>query len=107
MKVNDYQEKAMYYLNDKIKQEDLLLNSAMGLCGEAGEVIDLIKKEKFHGHELDKNELIKELGDVAWYLAQAATALDIDLEDILQVNLNKLALRYPNGFSEKNSRNRE
>lgn len=106
MKVNDYQEKAMCYLNDKTKQEDLLLNSAMGLCGEAGEVIDLIKKEKFHGHELDKNELIKELGDVAWYLAQAATALDIYLEDILQVNLNKLALRYPNGFSEKNSKNR-
>lgn len=106
MKVNDYQEKAMYYLNNKTKKEDLLLNSAMGLCGEAGEVIDLIKKFKFHGHDLDREELIKELGDVAWYLAQAATALDINLEDILQANLNKLALRYPNGFSEKNSKNR-
>ena len=106
MEVNDYQEKAMYYLNSKTKKEDLLLNSAMGLCGEAGEVIDLIKKAKFHGHDLDKDDLIKELGDVGWYLAQAATALDIDLEDILQANLNKLALRYPEGFSEKNSKNR-
>ena len=106
MEVNDYQEKAMYYLNSKTKKEDLLLNSAMGLCGEAGEVIDLIKKAKFHGHDLDKDDLIKELGDVGWYLAQAATALDIDLEDILQAKLNKLALRYPEGFSEKNSKNR-
>lgn len=106
MEINDYQKKAMFYLNNKTKQEDLLLNSAMGLCGEAGEVIDLVKKVKFHGHDLDRNELIKELGDVAWYLAQGATALDIDLEEIFQTNLNKLALRYPKGFSEKNSKNR-
>lgn len=54
------------------------------------------------GHELDKEHLAKELGDVAWYLAEAATALDISLEDILQANIDKLKMRYPDGFETKN-----
>ena len=58
------------------------------------------------GHELDKEHLAKELGDIAWYLAEAATALDMDLEDILQANLDKLRNRYPEGFSCEKSRNR-
>ena len=50
------------------------------------------------GHDLDKNHLIKELGDIAWYLAEAATALDLNLEDILEANIEKLKKRYPEGF---------
>ena len=50
------------------------------------------------GHELDKERLKKELGDIAWYLAEAATALDVPLEDILQANIDKLKKRYPDGF---------
>ena len=79
----------------------------MGLNGEAGEAIDIVKKHLFHGHELNKEELIKELGDVAWYLAEAAYALDIDLETILKLNIEKLKKRYPEGFSTKDSINRK
>ena len=53
------------------------------------------------GHELDKEHLAKELGDVAWYLAEAATALDISLEDIFKANIDKLKMRYPDGFETK------
>ena len=60
-----------------------------------------------HGHDLDKDHLAKELGDIAWYLAEAATALDMDLEDILQANIEKLKKRYPEGFSSSASVNRE
>ena len=65
---------------------------------ESGEVIDIVKKWLMQGHDLDKEHLIKELGDIAWYLAEAATALDVPLETVFQGNLDKLRRRFPNGF---------
>ncbi len=103
MNVNEYQELAMRTVNPELNKRDVLINSAMGLCGESGEVIDIIKKWFAHGHELDREKLIKELGDVAWYLAEAATALDVSLEEILQGNIDKLKKRYPDGFDTQRS----
>lgn len=98
MRVNEYQEAAMATLNPALDKKDVLVNSVMGLCGESGEAIDIVKKWLMQGHELDKDHLIKELGDVAWYLAEAATALDVPLETVLQGNLDKLRQRFPNDF---------
>ncbi len=100
MKVNDYQQLANRTINPKLTKDQILINSVMGLCGESGEAIDIVKKWYAHGKELDKEALIKELGDVAWYLAEAALALEISLEAILQINIEKLKKRYPNGFEE-------
>ena len=86
MTINEYQQLAMKTLNPELSQKDVLINGVMGLCGEAGEAIDLVKKHLAQGHELDKEHLAKELGDIAWYLAEAATALDMSLEDIF-INL--------------------
>lgn len=66
-----------------------------------------MKKHLFQGHELDRARLMKELGDVAWYLAEAAEALEVPLEEILQGNLDKLRRRYPEGFEAERSRQRE
>ena len=107
MNVNEYQKEAMTLLNPAIPQKDVLLNALMGLCGESGEAIDLMKKHLFQGHELDREKMVKELGDVAWYLAEAATGLGVDLSDVLQRNLDKLHARYPKGFNTLNSQNRE
>ena len=107
MQINEYQKLAMVTVNKELTKKEMLVNSVMGLNGEAGEVIDIVKKYLFHGHELKKEELIKELGDVAWYLAEAATALDIDLETILVLNIEKLKKRYPEGFSVESSVNRK
>ena len=107
MKVNEYQALAMTTLNPDLSKRDILINSVMGLCGESGEAIDIVKKWMAQGHDLDKDHLAKELGDIAWYLAEAATALDMDLEDILQANIEKLKKRYPEGFSSSASVNRE
>ena len=104
MTANEYQGKAMATLNPALSRKDVLINSVMGLCGESGEAIDLVKKWLAQEHELDRAHLAKELGDVAWYLAEAATALDLDLDDILQQNLDKLAARYPDGFDAQRSR---
>lgn len=83
-----------------------LLNGALGLTGEAGEVADMIKKYMFHGHSLNHGELVKELGDCAWYLALLCTALGISLEEVMIANIEKLKRRYPEGFSSEASINR-
>ena len=103
MTINEYQELAMTTLNPKLSKKDVLINSVMGLCGESGEAIDIVKKWMAQGHELDREHLVKELGDVAWYLAEAATALEIPLEEIFQANIDKLKKRYPEGFEVKKS----
>ena len=103
---NDYQKKAMTTLNPALSKQDVLLNGVMGLCGEAGECIDLVKKHLHQGHPLDSEKLAKELGDVAWYLAETAWALDLPLESILRGNLEKLKKRYPQGFDSEKSMNR-
>lgn len=69
MTPNDYQQAALRTAPGDLPPERLLLNSLMGLNGEAGEAIDILKKHLFQGHELDTEHMAKELGDVAWYLA--------------------------------------
>ena len=75
-----------------------ILQGLMGLNGEAGECIDILKKVLFQGHDLDKERLAGELGDVAWYLAISAHAIGYDLETIFKKNIEKLKKRYPKGF---------
>lgn len=107
MDANEYQKLAMTTLNPALNEKDVLINSVMGLCGEAGEAIDIVKKWLAQGHELDREALIKELGDVAWYLAEAATALHVPLNEVLEENINKLKKRYPQGFSVEKSLERQ
>ena len=103
---DEYQKKAMQTLNPDLGRQDMLINGVMGLCGESGECIDLVKKHLHQGHELDRAKLCKELGDVAWYLAETAFALDLSLEEVLRGNLDKLKKRYPQGFRAEQSINR-
>lgn len=106
MEINEYQTLAMRTINADISKSDMLLNSVMGLSGESGEAIEILKKHLFHGKPLDRDHLIKELGDVAWYLAEAACALDIPLDEIFSRNIEKLKARYPDGFSTERAINR-
>ena len=105
--VNAYQKLAMKTLNPALEKKDILINGVMGLCGESGEAIDIVKKWLAQGHELDREKLAKELGDIAWYLAETAYALDLSLEEILQGNIRKLKARYPEGFETERSVHRE
>lgn len=107
MTLNEYQKLAMNTLNPALQQKDVLINGVMGLCGESGEVIDIVKKHLAQGHALDTEKIAKELGDVAWYLAETAYAIGYDLEDICQMNIDKLNKRYPEGFSTERSVKRE
>ena len=106
MTINEYQQLALRTLNPELDNKDVLINGVMGLCGESGEAIDIVKKHLAQGHELDRENLAKELGDIAWYLAETAYAIGYPLEDILQMNIEKLLDRYPEGFSTERSVNR-
>lgn len=103
MTVNEYQKMALTTLNPALGKQDVLINGVMGLCGESGEAIDIVKKHLAQGHPLDREGLIKELGDVAWYLAETAYALDVSLEEVCQRNIDKLKARYPEGFDARRS----
>ena len=107
MTVNEYQKLAMTTLNPALDKKDVLINGVMGLCGESGEAIDLVKKWLAQGHPLDKERLAKELGDIAWYLAETATALDVSLEEVFSRNIEKLKKRYPDGFDPERSVHRK
>ena len=107
MTINEYQKLALRTLNPELNERDVLINGVMGLCGESGEAIDIVKKHLAQGHPLDREKLAKELGDIAWYLAETAYAIGYPLEEILQMNIDKLKARYPEGFSSENSINRQ
>jgi len=107
MKLDEFYRDLLKMENEKILYDPgELLNGALGLTGEAGEVADMIKKHIFHGHELNRGELVKEIGDCAWYLALLCYAIEISLEEVMIANIEKLQNRYPEGFSESASINR-
>lgn len=107
-----YTDLALKTLNkDVFEQKDLILNASLGLSGEVGEVNDIIKKYMYHGHKLDddtKEKIILELGDVCWYVALMAWAIDkTKFEDVLNKNIEKLEKRYHGEFSTEKSINRK
>ena len=104
---NEYQKLAMTTLNPELSKKEILINGVMGLCGESGEAIDIVKKHLHQGHELGRQKLIKELGDIAWYLAETAYALDVSLDEVLEQNIAKLKARYPEGFDTERSIHRD
>lgn len=111
MTSNDYQQRALYFKavsNFNITGESTrLLEGVMGMAGEAGECVELLKKHLFQGHDLDREHMAKEIGDVAWYVALAADALGYSLDEIMRMNLEKISDRYPEGYDDRRSIHRD
>ena len=95
MEFNEYQKKANKTL---LGNEQVLTNCALGLAGESGQVVNLVKNYTFRGADLDKEQLTKEMGDVLWYLSQVAQWADIPFEEVAQKNIKDLAKRSPHSF---------
>lgn len=108
MTLNEYQKEAMRTVSGivEINSENLMLQGAMGLNGEAGEVIDILKKYMFQGHDLDKDHIAKECGDCLWYLAILSKGAGYTLDEIAEMNKEKLRKRYPDGFEAERSLHR-
>ncbi len=105
MTEHEYMTEVMRTCAATSASEQLLLG-AMGLAGESGEVVDLIKKARFQGHALDMEKLQGELGDVLWYLVLLCQVLGLSLTDVMAYNVAKMHRRYPNGFEAARSQSR-
>lgn len=107
MTIKEYQTAAQRTSNTDLTNGEHLINGALGLCGEAGEVADLVKKAYMQGHSIDRQHIAKEIGDCCWYIVEAAVAIGYDLEEIMQMNIDKLKARYPDGFDPNKSMHRK
>ena len=98
MTPNEYQILAMRTKSvpDENK-EDMLKHAVFGLASEAGEVAGLLQKV-YQGRDIDKDHMKKELGDCLWMIAEACTAFDFKLDDVMETNIQKLRERFPDGF---------
>lgn len=107
MKLADYQKSVMRTMNTKEEWRDEVTEYALGIVGEAAEVSEHIKKFRYQGHTIEVDEVAEELGDTLWYLTALAKRLGFELKDIMELNKAKLNKRYPDGFDEEKSINRE
>lgn len=105
LSANEYQKLASRTMGANTKN-DMLYHGVFGLTSEAGEVAGLLQKV-YQGHELDDEHLMKELGDCMWMIAEICTAMQFDLDEVMQTNIDKLKVRYPNGFEVERSLHRK
>lgn len=105
--MNHFQHNCLRTVPGYLSTNEVLAMGALGLCGEAGETAELIKKAMYQRHYLSVTELAEELGDVMWYVAVTAWAAGLDLERIMELNEQKRKRRYPVGFTAERSKNRE
>lgn len=104
-KIYEYQKSVVRTMNQSLSYKEQLINAMMGINGEAGEAMDILKKVLFQGHDLQTNKanIIEELGDVLWYLTLATITIGYTLSDVMDENMKKLFKRYPNGFNSSDS----
>lgn len=107
MNFNDYQKdcaRTAPVSDDKLLE---MMHWALGIVAEGGEVADLIKKVAFHGHGIEPEKIIFEIGDVLFYCTMLAYLLGYDLHEVVEMNVMKRQERYPEGFSSEKSINRK
>ena len=103
--MNNYQTMATHFINEALTEEQKKQHALFGLSAECGELCSIFQKE-FQGHEVSREHVIKEAGDILWMLCEFLTVEGIDLDEVMEANIVKLTMRYPNGFEAEKSRNR-
>lgn len=106
MEIREFQRVSTRTLNKELSKEQQVSNMIFGANGELGEVTDILKKHLYQGHRIDKQHLAEEIGDTLFYIVNLCTIYNLDVEDILQANVDKLKKRFPNGFESNRSINR-
>lgn len=100
---NEYQRLASRTIKSDWLSSDMEYHALHGMVGEIGELHSIYQKEFQGHHEASDEHKKKELGDLCWFIAEYCTAMDWKLEDVMQLNINKLIARYPNGFEDSRS----
>ena len=107
MHFDDYQRQACRTRNFTLTENEEKAAYALGLAGEAGAVVDYLKKVLFPGHIGNREILKRELGDCLWYIAALANKYDILMSSVAETNIAKLSARYAEGFTSKDSQERK
>lgn len=97
MNGNQYQNLAARTINQNLTPKGQEHHAIYGMCGEIGELQSLYQKT-YQGHVFDESHAKKELGDLLWFIAEYCTAMGWAIEDIMELNIEKLRVRYPDGF---------
>lgn len=103
---NEYQRLAARTIDNKLDRESVMYHALHGMVGEMGEIHSLFQKI-YQGHDMDDEHLKKECGDLLWFIAEFCTARDWTLESVMEMNIEKLKKRYPEGFSAERSLHRQ
>jgi len=107
MTLAEYQQLALRTYREELDRDMVITKGALCIAGEAGELANAVKKMLWHGHGVDGVKIMDECGDILWYLTTTLHGLGFTLEQAAQYNIAKLKKRYPEGFSEERSINRE
>jgi hypothetical protein len=109
MDANEYQKLALRTEKtpEFAKHLSRLLHALLGVCTEAGELQDMVKKHLIYGREFDRVNVLEECGDILWYIALALDTCGYDLEACMQQNINKLRVRFPDKFTEEQALTRD
>lgn len=102
---SEYQLLASRTINKELELKEQEMHALHGLVGEIGELHSLYQKV-YQGHEFDKHHAMSELSDMLWFVAEYCTAMDWNLDDVMQYNIDKLIARYPDGFESDKSLHR-
>lgn len=105
MNMNEYQALAARTINQDLEAVQVAFHALHGMVSEIGEIHGLYQKT-YQGHELHSSHVKKELGDLLWFIAEYCTACGWQLEDVAQMNIDKLRARYPEGFDAERSLHR-
>lgn len=108
--MNQYQQEAQKTIPMGLTPEEVRDNAIYGICGEVGELVDILKKVKFQGHaftEETKRHIMLELGDILWYVSEMATGLCVQLDTVAAMNIDKIRARYGTQFDSQKSQNRK
>lgn len=108
--IGKMQEYDMKFSNEQSDKESVdiggIFNACLGLSGEVGEFNDMIKKWVFHEKELDMEHAKKEAGDILWYVVMLCESFGWNMDEIMQMNVDKLKARYPDGFDVERANHR-
>lgn len=106
MNINEYQKLAARTINNNLDWKQQGKHALHGMVGEIGEIHSIYQK-KYQGHAFDETHVKKELGDLLWFIAEYCTAHGWDMNDVAEMNIEKLRARYPDGFDADKSQHRQ
>lgn len=102
----EYQLLAARTIDPNMNGHECEMHALFGMASEVGELLGIFQKS-YQGHEIDEAHVLKEVGDIVWFIAEFLTANHWSLDEVMTMNIDKLIARYPDGFDTEKSLHRK